>query len=375
MNAARIGTIFRLELLQRVRSVAWYVLLGIFAVLLLIVTALTFLAVPPDPTGPAGSAIFSIIVYFVLLLVVLVSPTLSGNAINGDRDAATLAPVQITLATTADIIVGKLLAAWATGLAFLAVAVPFLILAMAAGGVSLSVLLVSLAILVVEIGVVAAIGIGFSGILARPLFSVAVTYLVVAALVIGTLIAFGLGTAASRIEVESRSRYLEPAPTQSLPTVPPECMTAEPGQTEPLPQCMTPMPMPEPQYVCGPWSTTRYDSARTDTVWWILAANPFVILADATPSRFENGYPVDLFGNVKVLVRGAQKAPEAVQEYDGCVEGEQSYPTSEDQIAGSTPSWFVGLGVQLVLAGLLLWGAWSRTRTPSRRMPPGTRIA
>jgi len=375
MNAARIGTIMRLELTQRVRSVAWYVLLGVFAVLLVIVTALSFAAVPIGAAQPAGSAIFSIVVYFVLLLVVLVSPTLSGNAINGDREAATLAPVQITLATTGDIIVGKLLAGWTTGLAFLAVAMPFLLIAMAAGGVSIGVLFASIGVLIVEIGIVAAIGIGFSGILARPLFSVAVTYLVVAALVIGTLIAFGLGSAASRMEVESRSRSLEPAPAQSMPTVPPQCMTAAPGQTEPLPECMTPLPMPEPEFVCGPWTTSRYEAVRTDTVWWILASNPFVVLADATPSRFENGYPIDLFGNIKVFVRGAQVAPEAVQEYDGCNESEMSFPTSEEMIEGTTPSWFVGLGVQLLLAGLLVWGAWARTRTPSQRMPPGTRIA
>jgi Cu-processing system permease protein len=375
MNAARIGTIVRLELIQRVRSVAWYVLLGVFAVLLVIVTALSLAAVPPRPDQAGGSAIFSIVVYFVLLLVVLLSPTLSGNAINGDREAATLAPVQITLATTGDIIAGKLLAGWITGLAFLAVAVPFLIIGMAAGGVSVGVLLVSIGVLVLEIGIVAAIGIGLSGILARPLFSVAVTYLVVAALVLGTLIAFGLGSAASRVEVESRSRSLEPAPMQSMPSVPPQCMTAAPGQTEPLPECMTPLPMPEPEFVCGPWTTSRYETVRTDTVWWILAANPFVVLADATPTRFENGYPVDLFGNIKVFVRGAQKSPEVVQEFDGCAEDETSWPTSEETIEGTTPSWFVGLAVQLVLAGLLLWGAWVRTRTPSTRMPPGTRIA
>ena len=175
MNAARIGVIARLELTQRVRSVAWYVLLGVFAVLLVAVTALSFSATGMAPDDTAGATVFSIVVYFVLLLVVLVSPTLSGNAINGDRDAATLAPVQVTLATTGDILVGKLLAAWVTGLAFLAVAVPFLVLATVSGGVSIAVLLVSLLVLVVEVGVVAAIGVGLSGILARPLFSVGVT--------------------------------------------------------------------------------------------------------------------------------------------------------------------------------------------------------
>lgn len=374
MSGRRLGAIVRLELLQRVRSVAWYVMLGVFAVLLLAVTGLTLLAVPAG-SGTTGGAVYSIIVYFVLLLVVLVSPTFSGNAINGDRDAATLAPVQVTLATTGEIVLGKLVAAWITGLAFLAVAVPFVVIATIAGGVTVGTFFVSLLVLVVEIGVVAAIGVGLSGILARPLFSVAVTYLVVAALVVGTVIAFGLGTAAIRTEVETRSRYLEPV-TQTMPTIPEECMTAAPGQTEPLPECMMPEEMPEPEYVCGPWTVSTHVMVRPDAVWWMLTPNPFVILADATPPSYDNGYPTDLFTNIHVAVRSAQLPPESAQDYDGCAQAEgQQYPTSEERIAGTTPSWFVGLAVQLLLAGLLLWRAWVRTDTPSRRLPPGTRIA
>ena len=132
MNPQRIGTLVRLELRQRVRSVAWYVLLGIFAVLLLVVTVLASAVVLTSPDG--GCGVYSVVVYFVLLLAVLVSPALSGNAINGDRDAATLAPVQVTLATTGQILLGKFLAAWITGLAFVAVAVPFLVVATVVGG-------------------------------------------------------------------------------------------------------------------------------------------------------------------------------------------------------------------------------------------------
>lgn len=378
MNAARIGVIARLELTQRVRSVAWYVLLGVFAVLLVAVTALSFGATGMASGDTAGATVFSIVVYFVLLLVVLVSPTLSGNAINGDRDAATLAPVQVTLATTGDILVGKLLAAWVTGLAFLAVAVPFLVLATVSGGVSIAVLLVSLVVLVVEVGVVAAIGVGLSGILARPLFSVAVTYLTVAALVLGTPIAFGLATAASYTTVESRSRNLEPVYPTDVPTVAPECMTAAPGQTEPLPQCTgSGSGFIEPQYVCGEWTTSEYRTTRSDHVWWLLAANPFIVLADATPSRFVDGEPRDMFGSLKVFIRSAQLSPEAASEYDGCAtqSGSFGYTPSEERIEGTTPSWFVGLAVQIALAALLLWRAAVRTRTPAKRMPPGTRIA
>ncbi|WP_322409748.1 ABC transporter permease [Microbacterium invictum] len=381
MNAQRIATIIRLELTQRIRSVAWYVLLGIFAVLLLGVTALTFISVPRDAFQQAGSTAYSIIVFFVLLLVVLVSPTLSGNAINGDRDAATLAPVQVTLATTADIIAGKFFAAWITGLAFLAVSAPFLIFAAVFGEVRADVLLVSLVILIIEVAVVAGLGVALSGILARPLFSVAVTYLTVAALVVGTPIAFGLVGTAFPIEIESRQRFLEPVYDPSM-QVPEECMTADPGATEPLPQCVDVGFGPgveEPDYRCGPWTTSTYTAPRFDRVWWLLSANPFVILADATPTVWRDGYPVDAFGALKVGVRTAQIAPEAVQEYDGCdtatgVPG-GDFPTSEEQVEGTVPSWFVGLGVQLALLALLMWRAAVRTHTPSRRLPPGTRIA
>ena len=347
MSGNRLGTLVRLDLTQRVRSVAWYVLLGVFAALLVLVTALSLLAF--SYSDGVGAGVYSVVVFVVLLLVVLVSPTLSGNAINGDRDAANLAPVQVTLATTAEIVLAKFLAAWLTGLSFVAVAVPFMLVAALSGGVDPLVVLVSLVILIVEIAIVAAIGVGLSGIVARPLFSVAVTYLVVAALVVGTPIAFGLGGAAIRTEVtQSYRSYVYD--DSGLPTTNPP--------------------------TCGPWESYSYEVPRFDTVWWLLSANPFVILADATPARFSTGgYPEDLFGNFAVLVRGAQIPPGDSVTWDECAWAPTTQPTPEEIYSQTTPSWFVGLAVQVVLAGALLWWGGSRTRTPSRTLPPGTRIA
>ncbi|MEJ1156071.1 MULTISPECIES: ABC transporter permease [Microbacterium] len=365
MNAARLGTIIRLELIQRTRSVAWYVLLGIFAAVLLIVTLLSFVALAwaPEP----GQWIFSTIVYITLLLVVLVSPTLSGNAINGDRDAAVLAPVQVTLATTGEILIGKFLAAWVAGLAFVLVSVPFLIIATLIGESHPLTVMVSLAVMILEIGVVAAIGVGLSGILARPLFSVAATYLVVAALTVGTLIAFSLVGFAVQSEATNSSRYAEyPQPDgDEFPCYPGEV----PSEAYPC--------NPDIGEVCSEWETYTYSVPRFDRVWWMLAANPFVILADATPTTFNaQGYPEDLFGQVKLGVRSAQQPPELEHVWDGCAPyQDEYYPTPEETIEGSTPSWFVGLSLQMLLAAALLWWAWARTRTPARKLPPGTRIA
>lgn len=359
MNFSRLWTIARLELLQRVRTVAWYVLLGIFAALLVGVTALAFLSYG-SIGGEIGPGVYSTVVYITLLLVVLVSPTLSGNSINGDRDAATLAPVQVTLATTGEILLGKFLAAWITGLAFALVALPFLGIATLSGGVDAATVAVSLAVLVVETGVIAAIGVALSGVLARPLFSVAATYLVVAALTIGTVIGFGLVGSSITTETESRYRSAE--------------------YTDDGPRCRegveTCWESPE-DMLCGDWQVDTYRTPRFDTVWWMLAANPFVILADATPTQFDaNGNPKDAFGYLKVGVRQAQIPPEPVTEYDECAPPTSSdFDRPQEIIEKTVPSWFVGLGVQILLAaGLLAW-AHARTRTPARALPPGTRIA
>lgn len=345
MSGRRLWAIVGLELTQRVRSVAWYVLLAIFAVILLIVTALSFATFALMSEG--GGLLFSFLICLVLLLVLLVSPTLSGSAVNADREAATLAPVQVTLATTSEIIVGKFLAAWIGGLAFLAVALPFLVIATLAGGLAPAAIVTSLAVLVAEIGIVSAIGVGFSALLARPLFSVACTYLVIAALTVGTVVAFGLGGFSTRAEVTVTERYVE---------------YSNAGE----------------ELDCSEWTTSSYDTPRFDHVWWILAANPFVVLADATPTTYtQYGSPADLFGQISSGVRLAQIAPETERRYDGCDESSmnQDYPSVEEQVAGTSPSWFIGLVVQVLLAAALLVGGWARTRTPARRLPPGTRIA
>lgn len=237
MSIAHIGTIARLELTQRLRSVGWYVLLGVFAAVLLGVTALSS-AVYSYGDAP-GAGIFSIVVNMVLLLVVLVSPTLSGNAINGDRESATLAAIQVTAVSTGDIMLGKLVAAIATGGAFLLVALPFLAFSLLGGGADPLVLLISILVLAAEIVIVAAIGVGLSGLIARPLFSVATTYLVVAGLVIGTLIVFALGGLAVRGEATNYSR-----------------------------------PYDENGPICDQWEEYTYEVPRFDLVWWALAANP-----------------------------------------------------------------------------------------------------
>lgn len=370
---AGVRTMIGLELRQRVRGIAWYVLLSIFFVVLLIVTALAVMA--SGFAGPSGGLVYSVVAYVVLLIATLVTPAISGGAINGDRDAATLAPIQVTLLSTGQIVIGKFLAAWLTGLSFLVVAVPFMIFAAIVGASSSEMawrtavysagseatgstnvgpltVICSLAVLIVEVGVVAAVGVGLSGVIARPVLSVVTAYLVIAALSIGTLIAFGLGGAAIASTATTSSRINEYDPQTGLPTTDPP--------------------------TCQEWEVNQYRAPRFDLVWGFLAANPYVIMADATPITFDQrGNPVDLFGQISAGVRLAQKPPILERTYDECSQtpvGEPFVPV-RDQIEGAVPSWFVGLGIQLLLAGGALWWGIARTNTPARRLPRGTRIA
>jgi ABC-type transport system involved in multi-copper enzyme maturation permease subunit len=339
-----------IELRQRVGGVAWYVLLGVFVLLLLIVTVLLAItfglaaeAADGDASPNSGAPIFSTIIYFVLLLGTLVAPALSGNAINGDREAGTLATTQVTLISTTQLVLGKFLAAWLTSLAFLGVAVPFLLVAQILGGVPGSTIGVSLIVLAGELGVVSAIGVGLSGIIRRPLFSVVVTYLVVAALSVGTLIGFTLGG------VVLQQRIVVPA--SSYDDGSGSC------QTE------------------ASYTTT---APGFDKVWWMLAANPYVVLADAVPSHYEGSdQPGDLFGFIKLGVRSAQLPVDPKSyAYDDC-SSRQPYtsPTPREIIDRTVPSWFVGLLLQLALAAALLVGAGRLTRAPSGRLAAGSRIA
>jgi ABC-2 type transport system permease protein len=355
---AGAGLIFSLEMRQRVRGVAWYVLLGVFFGLILLVTVVLGLVLLATrlPTSygtdsaaadSAGSAIFSVIIYFVLLLGTLVAPALSGNAINGDRDAGTLATTQVTLVSTWQIVFGKFLASWVTALAFLVAALPFLIFTLVVGVRPLTVL-VSVLVLAAELGVVAAIGVGLSGLIPRPLFSIVVTYLMVAALSIGTLIAFGLGGLI----------FESPTTTRVYTT------SQIDGDGNSI--------------HCSYHETDTSTTPRFDYVWGVLVANPYVLLADAVPTTYNGSEsPTDLFGLIKAGERSAQIPPKLNTTINDCSNtySESDTGTSRQIIDSTAPGWLVGLIIQLVLAAAALVGAGLRLRTPAGRLSKGTRIA
>jgi ABC-type transport system involved in multi-copper enzyme maturation permease subunit len=350
-----------LEMKQRLRSRGWYIMLAIWLVLIALVTALTWagwnasmevrrsVPVPdgmPVDQGP-GSAIFEVVLAFVLLFALLVAPALSANAVNGDRAGGTLAILQVTLLTPGQILWGKFCAAWLAAIAFLAASTPFLVFAVLLGGLTPGHVLVSLLMLAVEVAVICGIGVGISALAGRPLFSIVVTYLTVAALVVGSLIAFGLGVQLTQGTVMANTpRYTE---VEYAPGAYP----ASPG------------------YVCeGP--LVEQNALRTERVAWMLALNPYVVVADAIPYPERQGFPYYFSGGmIESISQGARAALAGPEGTYTCANG-QVQPQYLEQ---STPLWPLGLALQLGLAGLLLRLGWRALRTPAQRLALGTRIA
>jgi len=262
-----VRTIALLELRQRLRTSRWPVVMGIWFLIIGAVAGLTWWAVSSQP-GDRGTTLYDVVLFFVLGLGMLVVPSLTATSINGDREHGVLATLQTTLLTPADIVIGKLVAAWVISLAFLLAASPFLVWAWIAGGVEAGRMLLAVAVLVFVLAMVCALGLMFSTLTARTISSAVLTYLTVAALTFGTLIAFLLSIPIMSTQASVHVKVLPDTWFQ-------QHQPANPGDNTSV----------EPTAADCVYVDRTQSIMHTERTWWLLALNPFVVVADAAPSR------------------------------------------------------------------------------------------
>lgn len=361
---AGVRTVARLELRQRVRSTRWIVSLVVFGVVVGVVTALTFFAarqmttdMAGDPAidATAGRTMFGFIVFFVLFLGLLVSPTLSATSINGDRANGTLATLQVTLLSPAEIVLGKLLASWVASLAFLAVSVPFVVWAFATGGTALVGLVTTVLLLAVVLAVVCAIGLGFSALTARTAGSSVLTYVAIAGLTVVSLIVFALSLPLVSGEERVQVR------TEVWPGG--DITFDENGR-------------PSEEIACELREEERYVT-HTERTWWLLAVNPFVVVADALPPATGSTQIADPMTGIRYGVRTARLGTqeplnECWSQWQDWRERERESRERADALGAVWP-WGLAFNLLLGAAGVLL--AVRRLTIPQATLPRGTRVA
>lgn len=392
MTPQGIATVARQEFTIRIRAgrwrwllVAWFVALMLFT--LLVRASIARLAAA-DVTHK-GVVVYGALTLLVLALALLVVPSLAGQSVNGDRERGTLATLQVTRLTAGDIAVGKLAAAWGTSLVFLALSLPMVLYSVVLGGVTLARVVVVTVVIALLLGTVAAVALMLSSLLARTTTSGVLSYLTVFVLTIGTLIAFGIGTAVTTEEYTETSEGFCVGRDSAPPGVP--------GPVQPAPATPAPSPVPAPgpqERVCQPGQSFTATRPRTDRVWWLLAPNPFVILADAAPKlpplpaeerrrreeiQLRGGYlPTDLrdydpLGGIGTEVAQLRLAPgEALLDDTGS--SASAYSPAPKPVQRKLV-WPYGLAFDVLLGAAAVWVTARGLRTPTRTLPKGQRVA
>lgn len=378
MTASGIVTVARQEFRLRIRAGRWRWLLGIWFAILAAFTLLLRGALSGGFTGEdvdfKGTVVYGGLMLFVLGLALLVVPALAAQSVNGDRERGTLATLQVTRLSAAEITLGKFAAAWVTALVFLGLTLPLVVFAMTQKGVPLGRVVVVTLVIAILLGTVCAISLALSALLSRTTTSGVLAYLAVFALSLGTLIVFGLVTAVTTEEYTDS--YSNSCPTAA--DLPPELPAEEREQI--LSSCV------------GGTQTFTATRARTDRTWWLLAPNPFVILADAAPALPEeteaqrrareareargeyrtDARDLDPLGQIGSAVRDLRDPPREI----GAI---ASFSQSPDELEARQderkPVWPYGLAANVVLAVGALWLTARKLHTPTRTLPRGQRVA
>ena len=365
MTPAGVATVARQEFRLRIRAGRWKVLLAVFFGVLVLFTGLlrgALSQVSQEDLPFKGTVLFGGLMLFVLGLALLVVPALAAQSVNGDRERGTLATLQVTRLSAADIALGKLAAAWGTALVFLALTFPLVAYAMTQNGVPFGRVVVVVLVMALLLGTVCAVSLLLSATLSRTTTSGVLAYLTVFALTIGTLIVFGLVTATTTEPyTQTYVNDCSGLPADS------GCVDGEES-----------------------FETTR---ARTDRTWWLLAPNPFVVLADAAPQLPErrrvltpedpfddfgvSARDLDPLGQIGSQVRDLRRPPE-LSEVTGSAVLEPAPPPGSLDITERErppPVWPTGLAVNAALGVAALFFTTRRLRTPSRTLPKGQRVA
>lgn len=354
-----VRTMAEHEARLRLRSGRWRLLLGIWFALVTGFTLLVHQGVRrsyPD-SEDRGVVVYGVLVLFVLGLALLVVPSLTGQSVNGDRERGTLATLQVTLLSATEIALGKLLAAWATAVVFVLLALPAMLFTVTLGGVPLGRLLVVTLVLVLLLGVVAALALCLSSVLSRTTTSGVLSYLAVFVLCLGTLISFGL--ALQLTNERYTDSYVNDCP-------PREMLLRDGVPQEDIDRLLS---------SCGRTETFQSTRFREDKVWWLLAPNPFVILADAAPQ-------------LPPLSREEQQRRDRLQQQDVYVEDlrdadplggigreVRDLRVGPDREGTGGPVWPYGLAFDVALAVGAVWLTARRLRAPTRVLPRGQRVA
>ncbi|ALG85504.1 ABC transporter permease [Gordonia phthalatica] len=355
MNVSAITTIAGLEVRQRIRSTRWRWTLGIlFALISVFILGTLYLTVgvADEDYATWSHYLFDLALGLVLFLGLAAAPTMSATSINGDRRDATLALVQATPITSAELTIGKLLGSWLASLTLIGVALPYLIWGLFTGPMAVWSGILGIGVTALLLGCYCALGLGFSALTVRPAASAMLTQATVLLLLIGLPIGFGMSVPMSIAEHTVPYAKVDYRDSSNVAD-----------------SCVD--------------STATQSFVHTERTWWLLLPNPLLVVTDAVAGGIDrdsrlSGEGVSLFPAMgQSLARsGPNLAGRTCADLatDGAREDWNDANERHDmRFIGH--SWYLGLLVNVVIGALGLWVAIRRLRVPAHRLPRGVRVA
>ena len=343
-----------LELRQRLRSKRWYIALGVWTLVLLGIGGLGLLPVlysgQWDQVSQTSAVVFSLQVILVLFAMLLVVPALSAGSINGDRTAGTLATLQASLLSPLEIVLGRLLAGFLTGLAFLVLALPSVIPIAVLGQIGLLYFLRVMLMISLLTLCVTAVGLGLSAMTNRQLGSVVLAYVIVFGVTVVLPIAWGSTTLFIQQEKEVTVYSTEYVDTAD-------------GETER--RCEK--------------STRPQTLPRVDLTMPLMWGNPVVLLAETSPPLPEDYWSddsenEDVLRYLKQGIRTAATIDHPAHNYQ-CSPEDIGYSAELDREVPNRPVWPMGVALWMLAGCASLAVATWKLAVPIRRLGAGTRIA
>jgi ABC-type transport system involved in multi-copper enzyme maturation permease subunit len=409
ISLSGISTVLSLELKQRIRSKKTFIALGVWFVFMGGITWLIsqFFDVERSISGgePQLSRwLFAMITMFVMGMCLLVAPVFSASSIVSDREHGVLATLQATKLSAVEIAAGKLISSWLVSLAFVVATIPYIAYAVWLGGVTLWQVCVVTMVVFVEVALICTIGLGWSAIASRAIISTVFTYLSVAFMTIITLIIFAAATAMTQT-YEQVSDWRLPDSVARRYTAELNTWFAEQHSDNAAPPAP---PLNECVWVQRDYA---YNVTHTEYTWWLLLLDPFVIVADATPTssfRYDGmALADDPLTVIKLAVRSTRIGESAGEDRCGTAQwygdyyvqpradgtfaiqrygphGSESPSISEATIIPESPFggyniddpvWPWGMASNLLIAAVFFRLAVKRLAVPYGVLPTGQRVA
>ena len=214
--------VLRRELVERAASKRAAVAVTLWLLLLSGLAILVYFAYTAssgnDPVGTdsarIGKDLFEWALFGMLGLVLFLVPAFTASAVAGERTRQTLIPVQITSLSPFAIVLGKSLAAIAFTVLLVISAAPILAVAFLIGGVGLGDIAKGLAMIVLSAIMLGSVGIMISSMFKKVQAAIVVSYGFVLAITVGTFII--LGSVAIAQAAASDDFNEQPSPPKEL---------------------------------------------------------------------------------------------------------------------------------------------------------------